>query len=141
MKSKYNFIIIINRVWNLSLNLCSTVIETLYDTQRVVLPSSFFLKEAKKHVYHVVTSLLPNESISYQPPSSSSSKRPRRLSRSSSLIDLSPSNRSELSLLSETSLLGTPSSISTAFGYDTKRQRVLPSLPQAPEFPASVPFE
>ena len=131
---------LINRVWNLSLNLCSTVIETLYDIQRVVLPSSFFLKEAKKHVYHVVTSLLPNEIISYQLPSSSS-KRSRRLSRNSSLIDLSPSNRSELSLLSDTSILGTPSSINTTFGYDSKRQRVLPSLPQAPEFLTSVPFE
>ena len=131
----------INRVWNLSLNLCSTVIETLYDIQRVVLPSSLFLNEAKKHVYHVVTSLLPKEPISYQPPSSSSTNRTRRLSRSSSLIDLSPSNRSELSLLSDTSLLGTPSSISTALGLESKRSRVMPSLPQVPDLSSSVPFE
>ena len=44
-------------------------------------------------------------------------------------------NKICLSLLSLTMLT------STAFGYDTKRQRVLPSLPQAPEFLASVPFE
>ena len=78
----------------------------------------------KKHVRHVVTSLIPNEPIKDQ------SKRSSYVSERSSLVESSPFGR-DASVLSDSSLLGTPSSVGT-LTRETKRARMLPSLPSLP---------
>lgn len=127
MKSTFDGLALMNRVWNLSMSLCQTVLDTLYDIHRSVLPSSLFAKEARKHVSYVVSCLLPNESMER----SRTSKR-SRLSDIASFMDASPYSRNEAGQTPDTSLLGTPSSLGTALGLESKRQRYLPTLPQAP---------
>lgn len=122
---------IIYRVWNLSTSLCWTVIDTLYDARSSYPSSSDILREAKKHVTHVVSSLLPNETLPVL-----TSRRSSRLSETSLMLDSSPyTTRSE----AETSVLDTPCSLGSTLGLETKRQRVLPQLPQVPI--SSVTFD
>ena len=105
--------------------LVQTVLDTLYDLHKTTLHSSTIEREVKKHVHHVVTSLIPNESARDQ------SKRSSYISERSSLLEASPFGR-DPNLLSESSLLGTPSSIGTMITRETKRVRTLPSLPSLP---------
>ena len=119
-----------SRVYDLSMMLCQTVIDTLYDIHRDLLPSSLFAKEAKKHVTHVISSLLPNEGLEKR-----SSRRTSRISDVISFLDASPYSRNDTVQTPDTSLLGTPSSFNTSTGVDFKRQRMLPPLPHTPSLP------
>ena len=122
-------------MWSLSTSLCRVVTETVYDINQVVLPSSYFEKEARKHVLHVVTSILPNDQSvqSMQSMQYGNYSVGTKRSRLSDMLN-SPFNRSEL-YTPDTSLIGTPSSVTTVnstSGMDVKRTRLMPSLPQPP---------
>lgn len=119
----------------LSLSLVHAVFETLYDIQKVTLPASTIEKEVKKQVHHVISSLIPKETITTTTATattaSSRSRRNSHISERSSVVDASPFGRDHGNL-SDTSLLGTPSSVSSFFTHDSKRTRTLPSLPLNP---------
>lgn len=119
----------------LSLSLVHAVFETLYDIQKVTLPASTIEKEVKKQVHHVISSLIPKETITTTTATattaSSRSRRNSHISERSSAVDASPFGRDHGNL-SDTSLLGTPSSVSSFFTHDSKRTRTLPSLPLNP---------
>ena len=116
-----------NRIVDLSTQLCKAVLETFYDIQKVVLPSATISKEVKKQVRHVVNSLIP-------PASTDRPNLSRRSSRLSefSLVDGSPYSIRDQGTTPDTSLLGTPSSLSTFLGHDSKRFRPIPPLPMPP---------
>ena len=115
-----------NRIIDLSTQLCKAVLETFYDIQKVVLPSTTISKEVKKQVRHVVNSLIPPESTDRP-----SLSRSSRLSEFS-LVDGSPFSVRDQGTTPDTSLLGTPSSLSTFLGHDSKRFRTIPPLPMPP---------
>ena len=123
----------------LSLSLVHAVFETLYDIQKVTLPASTIEKEVKKQVHHVISSLIPKETIMTTTTTttataittSSRSRRNSYISERSSVVDASPFGRDHGNI-SDTSLLGTPSSVSSFFTHDSKRTRTLPSLPLNP---------
>lgn len=116
------------RIIDLSTQLCKAVLETFYDIQKVVLPSATISKEVKKQVRHVVNSLILPDSTDHPV----LSRRSSRLSELSSLMDASPFSVRDQGTTPDTSLLGTPSSLSTILGHDSKRFRPVPPLPMQP---------
>lgn len=98
----------------------------------MVLPSVTVAREARKQVTHVVSSLLPAETdaslrIAVR------TRRGNRLTEVSSLVE-SPFSSREVAATPETSLMGTPSSLSMVLGNESKRLKSLPALPAKPPF-------
>lgn len=97
----------------------------VYEVNRVVLPLSVIRKEVQKQVSHVVRSLLPLEM---------GERKGKTLKRGISgsevsFLDGSPYSRND-TIASDTSVLGTPSSLGAVLGSESKRSRlVLPSFP------------
>lgn len=113
------------RVFDLSNQLCKAVFEVVYEVNRVVLPLSVIRKEVQKQVSHVVRSLLPLEM---------GERKGKQLKRGISgsevsFLEGSPYSRND-TIASDTSVLGTPSSLGAVLGSESKRSRlVLPSFP------------
>ena len=97
----------------------------MYEVNRVVLPLSVIRKEVQKQVLHVVRSLLP-----FEMGEKKGKQLKRMLSGSEvSFVEGSPYSRND-TIASDTSVLGTPSSLGAVLGSDSKRSRLaLPSFP------------
>lgn len=97
----------------------------VYEVNRVVLPLSVIRKEVQKQVLHVVRSLLP-----FEMGEKKGKQLKRMLSGSEvSFVEGSPYSRND-TIASDTSVLGTPSSLGAVLGSDSKRSRLaLPSFP------------
>lgn len=120
------------RILDLSTRLTQAVCETFFDLHAMALPSVTVAREARKQVTHVVSSLLPAETdaslrIAVR------TRRGNRLTEVSSLVE-SPFSSREVAVTPETSLMGTPSSLSMVLGNESKRLKSLPALPAKPPF-------
>lgn len=119
------------RILDLATQLTRAVCETFFDLRAMVLPSMTVAREARRQVQHVVSSLVPAETDT----SIRIAVNARRASRltEASLAE-SPFSSREVAGTPETSLMGTPSSLSVVLGHESKRLRSLPSLPAKPPF-------
>lgn len=116
----------------MSTQLTHAVCETFFDLHAMVLPSVTVAREARKQVQHVVRSLIPNEGDS-SIRIAVKARRGVRMSEVASLVE-SPFSSREVAATPETSLMGTPSSLSVVLGNESKRLKSLPSLPAKPPF-------
>ena len=123
------------RVVDLATQLTRAVCETRYDMHRMSLPSMTLVREARKHVTYVVGALLPASEETVRV--AVRTRRGSRWTEVSSLVESlaeSPLSVREGTMTPETSLLGTPSSLSVVLGHESKRLKTLPALPAKPPF-------